>query len=72
MIGFTAEAKPLLDKAAVEADAGVVDLKGRLGEVPRGGEAGPDLGPGAEAQGLSANGLGGGWLTKAIRCTDNP
>lgn len=27
VIGFTAEAKPLLDKAAVEADAGVVDLK---------------------------------------------
>jgi catalase len=27
VIGFTAEAKPLLDKAAVEPDAGVIDLK---------------------------------------------
>ena len=27
VIGFTAEAKPLLDKAAVEMDAGVIDLK---------------------------------------------
>ena len=27
VIGFTPEAKPLLDKAAVEADAGVIDLK---------------------------------------------
>ncbi|WP_210496057.1 catalase [Microvirga antarctica] len=27
-IGFTADAQPLLDKAGVEADAGIVDLKG--------------------------------------------
>jgi catalase len=32
VIGFTAEAKPLLDKAAVEPDGGVIDLKTGAGK----------------------------------------